>query len=64
MTAINIVGDSPISDPGSGLIILRAPDAPINLQNVPQITQKDQIGIKWEKATEEGGTPVIDYQVS
>jgi hypothetical protein len=64
VTAINVVGLSDVSDPGSGVQILTRPDPPINLENVPGITQKDQIGISWEKAVLEGGTPVIDYQVS
>lgn len=64
VTAINVVGSSTISEPGSGLIILRAPYPPINFENDASITRMDQIGIKWDKASEEGGTPVIDYQVS
>jgi hypothetical protein len=61
VAAINIVGESLMSDQGSGGLILRGPDPPINFQNMPSITNKEQIGIQWEKAPEEGGTPVIDY---
>lgn len=36
--AINIIGNSAVSDPGNGAIILTSPDAPVALANVPSIT--------------------------
>lgn len=36
--ATNIIGNSIISDEGNGAIILRAPDAPTDLSNLPAIT--------------------------
>jgi hypothetical protein len=36
--AINIVGNSLISDEGNGAIILTIPDAPADLTNVPAVT--------------------------
>ena len=61
--ATNSYGDSEASDPGNGAIILTNPDAPINLQDVPGITNANQIGISWELGASQGGTPVLDYTV-
>lgn len=36
--ATNLKGNSPVSDSGNGAVILRAPDAPVGLANVPSIT--------------------------
>jgi len=38
LTAHNYYGDSPMSPTGQGAKILYAPDAPINLSDVPTIT--------------------------
>jgi hypothetical protein len=64
VTAVNIYGLSVESDPGNGEIILMIPDSPINLVNVPEITLATQIGLDWVEASENGGTPVLDYTVS
>ncbi len=63
MTARNSVGTSTESEI---LTVLGAkvPDAPINLQNVPSITTGYQIGLTWQAGNYNGGSPVIDYQVS
>ena len=47
MRAINIIGASEYSKEGNGAIILTNPDAPWDLENVPEITAKHQIGLKW-----------------
>lgn len=36
---------------------------PINLRNVPSLTDKDSIGLMWEDGLEDGGTEVLDYLV-
>ena len=65
VTAVNIYGLSVESEPGNGAIILMIPDPPINLVNVPApVTLATQIGLDWEAAPEDGGTPVLDYTVS
>jgi hypothetical protein len=63
VSATSIYGTSAISAAGNGAIILTVPDAPINLQNVVAITNANQIGLSWDKASEEGGTAVLDYIV-
>lgn len=45
-------------------MILRAPDAPINLADVPLVTNAYQIGLSWTDGTWNGGSPVIDYKLS
>jgi hypothetical protein len=55
------VGTSIASAEGNGAIILTNPDPPISFTNVPEVTLKDRIGLSWNKAAVEGGTPVIDY---
>jgi hypothetical protein len=58
------VGTSVASLPGNGAIILTRPDPPINFANVPSITLKDRIGLSWQMAALQGGTPVLDYRIS
>lgn len=62
--ATNVKGDSEISDVGTGAIILRVPDAPILLQNEPDITLGEQIGLTWQAGAEPGGTEILDYQLN
>lgn len=62
--ATNIIGSSGTSAGGNGAIILITPDSPRNLANVPAITSASQIGLTWDTGSANGGTPVIDYQLS
>lgn len=59
--ANNIVGSSIESSAGNGAQLLRAPDAPLNLENVASITTSSQIGLAWEQGAEDGGISVVDY---
>jgi hypothetical protein len=61
--ARNVKGWSVFSEFGSGALIWRIPDVPINLRNVPSLTDKDSIGLMWEDGLEDGGTEVLDYLV-
>lgn len=63
MIATNSYGDSSVSVAGNGAIILTVPDAPIDLVDVPAITNANQIGLSWAHGAEDGGTPVIDFSV-
>jgi hypothetical protein len=45
LVASNLVGSSAYSPVGNGAIILTVPDAPLNLVNVPAITNGQQIGL-------------------
>ena len=62
--ATNIKGDSEVSELGGGAIILRVPDMPVALQNEPDITKGEQFGLTWVAGTEQGGAPIIDYQLN
>jgi hypothetical protein len=63
ITATNVKGTSDESLPGNGGVIGRVPDAPINLANVPAVTTGSSIGLTWEEGANNGGSPVIDFQV-
>lgn len=42
----------------------RVPDAPINLANVPVLTNAYQIGLSWDDGASDGGSPIIDYMLN
>lgn len=44
--------------------ILKVPDAPTNLIERPSVRTSTSIGLSWTIASENGGTPVIDYRLS
>jgi hypothetical protein len=50
--------------PGNGAIIIREPDAPINLAEVYAQRTASIIGLVWEQATENGGSTVLDYRIN
>lgn len=61
--AINIIGNSQVSEAGNGAIILTVPEAPTDLANVPAITLANQVGLTWNEGPTNGGSPVIDYKL-
>jgi len=61
--ARNIIGESLFSEAGNGSIILVVPDAPINLANLPKITNAYQVGLQWQAGVSDGGSPVTEYIV-
>jgi hypothetical protein len=63
VSAYNAYGESPLSEVGGGAVIILVPDKPINLQNVPSITMDDRIGLLWEDGANNGGVPILDYEV-
>ncbi len=63
IVAINYYGDSSVSAPGNGALILLVPDAPTSVQNVPSVTNKSQIGLSW-LVLNDGGAPILDYSIS
>ena len=62
--AVNAYGDSEISEPGNGAVIVLVPDAPQTLANNPAITSKTVIGFSWSDGDSDGGESVIDYRIS
>lgn len=62
--ATNIKGSGLFSLPGNGGIILRVPDVPVNLRDMPDVTTGFQIGLEWDEGANNGGTPVIDFSLA
>jgi hypothetical protein len=62
--AINLYGDSLISNEGNGAVIITKPDPPINLAEEYSLRTKSTLGLVWDEAPFIGGTPVLDYQIS
>jgi hypothetical protein len=61
--AINVYGESDYSEIGEGAVIKLRPDAPINLENDPAITDAFSIAFTWIEGASDGGTPVIDFDI-
>jgi titin len=61
LQAFNYIGGSHVSDAGNGAVIIIVPDAPINLANVPSITNAYQVGLTWEPGASTGGTAITEY---
>jgi len=61
--ARNTVG---LSAESSSLSVIAAklPDTPLNLANNPSLTNAYRIGLSWQDGAYNGGSPIIDYQVS
>jgi hypothetical protein len=63
ITATNSVGESMQSEVLQ-IYTASTPDAPINLANAPAVTTGYQVGLTWQDGAYDGGSPIIDYQVS
>ena len=63
IVASNFYGDSDFSQPGNGATIQLVPDAPVNLANVPEVTDATTIKFTFEEGPSNGGSPVIDYDI-
>lgn len=63
LIATNQFGDSLQSDVGNAAAIALVPNAPQNLQNDPAVTSYLVIGLTWDAPNDDGGDPVIDYEV-
>lgn len=61
--AINVYGESDYSEIGEGALIKLRPDAPINLENDPAITDAFSIAFTYAEGPSDGGTPVIDFDI-
>jgi hypothetical protein len=64
ISVTNIIGTTSYSPPGNGAIMLTSSDAPLDLENVPEITTGSQIGLIWTDGLVSGGAPVEDYQIT
>jgi len=57
------VGNSDFST-AVAILAAKIPDAPISLQDNVEMTNGYQIGLTWSTGLYDGGSSVIDYQVS
>jgi hypothetical protein len=64
VSASNIKGMSVYSATSIGTPILTYPDSPFNLANDSTQSSGSTIGLVWNEGAENGGTAIIDYQVS
>lgn len=64
VVATNAYGASTISSEGNGAVILTTPDAPLNFAEVVSSKTSSSITVEWSEGSANGGTPVLDYQVS
>jgi len=61
--AVNSVGSS-VDSAMLSVLAAKRPDAPVSLTNVPAQTTANQIGLSWSDGAYNGGSPIIDYEVS
>jgi hypothetical protein len=64
VSAINVVGESPLSSLGNGASVTNVPNAPINIIKNSLLTTATSISITWTNGSNDGGSSVIDYRVS
>jgi hypothetical protein len=62
--AYNIYGNSTVSSPGSGAIILTSPAAPVNLAENVVARTATSVGLSFSSGATNGGAAVIDFTVS
>jgi len=63
VNARNLVGSSFLSS-AIAIVAAKIPDAPVNLANNEAVTTAYWIGLTWSAGTYNGGSPVLDYQLS
>ena len=64
VVATNIYGDSATSSSGNGAVILTIPDAPTSIVESMALKSGKTISLSWSDGSKDGGSPVIDYQIS
>ena len=62
--AVNRLGESEASLPGSGAILITNPNAPHSLAEDFTQRTKSTIGFVWSTPTNTGGADIIDYKIS
>ena len=63
VTAVNLIGDSDVSNVGNGAIIATAPGTPTNLAKDNAHITYDQVSFTWSAPKDDGGIPLLDYLV-
>lgn len=62
--ATNIYGSSEYSVEGNNGVIVRIPDAPINLAEDIPLRTPTELGLTWSDGSEDGGLTVLDYRIN
>jgi hypothetical protein len=62
--AINVYGFSELSLQGNGAAIITYPDAPVNFVEDYSLRQATELGLQWSEGAANGGSPVLDYEIS
>jgi hypothetical protein len=64
VTAFNSVGSGPSSSVGGDAVSAVVPNPPINLARNQLLTTVSQVSLTWADPVFDGGSSIIDYQVS
>ena len=64
MIATNAYGNSLESDLGNGAVILTEPDSPISFTERTSLREATSLGLQWMEGANNGGSAVLDYQIS
>jgi hypothetical protein len=64
VVAFNLYGYSSESAVGNGAIILKNPDAPLNVLETIAARTSSSITFTWSEGVANGGAPVLNYRVS
>lgn len=64
VVAFNSVGDGPSSQVGGEAVSATVPDFPRFLTRVNSLTTTKVLSLTWEDGDFNGGSPIIDYEVS
>jgi hypothetical protein len=62
--AYNFYGDSQVSEPGNGAVIITFPDAPIELIETVASRTSSSITFSWSLGENDGGNTVKDFRIS
>jgi hypothetical protein len=61
--AVNVYGESLISEAGNTGLVKLIPDAPLSLANDEAVTNDSQIKFTWIDGVSDGGDAVIDFTI-
>jgi hypothetical protein len=64
IVAVNLYGESQVSEAGHEAQILTIPDKPVSLAEVVAMRSDNSITVSWEAGAQDGGAPVLDYRIS
>lgn len=63
IVAVNVIGESLMSEEGNGASVVFTPDAPYSLSRNDATTIAGTIGLTWVQGLSNGGSPVLDYSI-